>query len=82
MCRWTLVWGGYCARCGTPAWRTTPWSTSPPTTAGTGFSWGTRWVTVQSQCGMKIMMMMIGNFRGDITEYIAVAREMGRWREE
>ena len=28
------------------------------------------------------MMMMIGNFRGDITEYIAVAREMGRWREE
>ena len=38
---------------------------------------------VTMQCGMKIvMMMMIGNFRGDITEYIAVAREMGRWREE
>ena len=30
----------------------------------------------------KMMMMMIVNFRGDITEYIAVAREMGRWREE
>ena len=76
MCRWTLVWGGYCARCGTPAWRTTPWSTSPPTTAGTGFSWGTRCV------GHDGKMMMIVNFRGDITEYIAVAREMGRWREE
>ena len=45
--------------------------------AGTGFSWGTRCVGHDG----KIMMMIV-NFREDITEYIAVAREMGRWREE
>ena len=46
---------------------------------------GGDWLQLGDQVGhggKMMMMMMIVNFRGDITEYIAVAREMGRWREE
>ena len=45
---------------------------------------GGDWLQLGDQVGHggKKMKMMIVNFRGDITEYIAVAREMGRWREE
>ena len=43
---------------------------------------GGDWLQLGDQVGHDGKMMMIVNFRGDITEYIAVAREMGRWREE